>query len=71
MIEVTHDGTGPGDPAERCCFCRAATRYWYRPKDVAVCTKCAPHADDADVPAKRIWCRRERIAMLACGEIRA
>lgn len=63
-IPVTHDQDEINDGiSERCCFCRAPTRYWYLPKDVAVCPDCAPYAKAEDVPAKREWCNRERIAM--------
>lgn len=40
---------------ERCCFCRERTRFWYVPKDVAVCDRCAKHADASDVPSKKEW----------------
>lgn len=64
MIEVSLEP----EPAvwatvEHCCFCREPTRYWYTPKDVACCQKCAAHAQPADVPSKKVWFRREQIAM--------
>lgn len=63
MIEITRD---PDDLAEftteHCCFCRRPTRYWFAPKDVAVCRACAPHAEAKDVPTKKMWCRHEDIA---------
>jgi hypothetical protein len=63
MIEVRLE-PGELDPmaAERCCFCRHHTRYWYVPKDVACCPECAQHAEPDDVPDKNTWFRRERIA---------
>jgi hypothetical protein len=53
-------------PLEACCFCRKATCFWVdglKGKDVACCPKCAKHANPEDVPTKRVWCRREAIAM--------
>jgi hypothetical protein len=60
MIEVTHDGSGRGDPLERCAFCRSGTRYWFAPKDVAVCPRCAETKSARDVPSKRAWLDAER-----------
>lgn len=52
--------------AERCCFCRANTKFWVTLEDmrksVACCESCAKHADPKDVPSKKEWFRRERIA---------
>jgi hypothetical protein len=64
MIEVSLEP----EPAvwstiEACCFCRELTRYWFVPKDVACCQKCAGAAEAKDVPSKKVWLRRERIAM--------
>jgi hypothetical protein len=53
---------------ERCCFCRKITPYWYKPADVACCQSCAKRADDRDVPDKKTWCRRERIAESRLGD---
>lgn len=47
---------------ERCAICRVPTRTWYVPKDVAVCEKCAKQANADDIPDKKTWLRRERIA---------
>jgi len=64
MIDVEHEPSD--DPAvERCCFCRKGTRYWYKPRDVACCQKCAKKAEPEDVPDKKTWCRREKIAFRA------
>lgn len=58
----------PFDPLERCCFCRTKTGFWTTLKDrkpgdqVACCEVCARRAKAEDVPSKRDWCRRERIA---------
>ena len=63
MIEVEHEKGVEGlRSIENCCFCRKATRYWYLPKDVACCPGCAERAATKDVPSKKVWCRRERIA---------
>lgn len=63
MIEVTRTPDASEDPGrEHCCFCRRPTQYWFEPKDVAVCRACAPHAEETDVPTKKVWCRREDIA---------
>lgn len=57
-----------GYPMERCCFCRTPTPYWTElpdrseGKQVACCPECAQEATAADVPAKKIWWRREEIA---------
>jgi len=64
-VKIKHDGEAAGEPAERCCFCRKPTRYWFespRTKDVACCRECAKHAEPKDFPTKKQWCRREEIA---------
>jgi len=43
-------------PPEHCCFCGKATRMWYAPRDVAVCTACAETRDGSEVPTKDEWC---------------
>lgn len=54
---------------ERCCFCRAKTAFWTelperKPGDqVACCEACAKQAWPLDVPSKRVWMRRENIAV--------
>lgn len=64
MIEVEHEkGVEDLRAIEHCCFCRKPTRLWYLPKDVACCEKCAVRAEPEDVPTKKIWFRREHIAM--------
>lgn len=60
-ITVVHDGTGENDVRERCAFCRAKTRYWFAPKDVAVCLACSEIKNARDVPTKRDWCAAERL----------
>lgn len=59
MISLTHDGSSFPEPAERCCFCRTPTRYWFQPKDVAVCQDCAEHMTVAEVPTKDEWFAKE------------
>lgn len=43
-------------PPEHCCFCGRATRMWYAPRDVGVCTSCAETRDESEVPSKDAWC---------------
>jgi predicted amidophosphoribosyltransferase len=59
-IDVTHDKTEPGEVQERCCMCRKPTRYWYKPKDVAVCPECAKHTSPGQLPSKSDWIKKER-----------
>lgn len=54
-IEVTQEPPS-SEPSERCCFCWQRTRFWYEPKDVAVCPICAEASNPDDVPAKVAWC---------------
>lgn len=67
MIPIQHDGE-TGFSCERCCFCRTLTHYWSatdsrKPgEQVACCEHCASRADVEDLPTKRVWMRRERIA---------
>lgn len=42
-------------PQEMCALCHKKTKYWYRPKDVAVCPECALNASADDVPVKQAW----------------
>jgi hypothetical protein len=54
-------------PYEVCCFCRTPTPWWTsldRPigEQVACCPHCASRANPEEVPTKKAWCRRERIA---------
>ena len=63
MIDVELEkGVEDLSATEHCCFCRKPTRFWYLPKDVACCQKCAKKAEAKDVPSKKVWCRREQIA---------
>jgi hypothetical protein len=62
----------PGDPRkwemEKCCFCRTQTQHWTalegrtEGQQVACCPECAQKANPEDVPTKKVWMRRERIA---------
>ena len=58
-LKVVHDGSADGDVQERCCMCRAKTRFWYDPKDVAMCEPCAKKTKHEDVPSKAEWCEKE------------
>lgn len=62
-FKVIHDGTGRFDPPENCAFCRTPTRFWYRPRDVAVCAECAKKRKVSEVPTKREWIESERRIM--------
>lgn len=63
MLKITHDGTRPGEVQERCCKCRKPTRWWYAPKDVAVCPECAAYTTPEDLPSKDEWCAKEDAIM--------
>jgi predicted amidophosphoribosyltransferase len=57
----------PDPPHERCCFCRTPTDWWTSldrkiGEQVACCQHCAARAEPEEVPSKKDWCRRERIA---------
>ncbi len=54
-MEVVHDNEPKWMPAEPCAFCCKPTRYWYTPKDVAVCQACAEIHTPEEVPSKRDW----------------
>ena len=64
MITVEHID----EDVERCCFCRKRTGFWTLLSDrtpgeqVACCASCARVAKEEDVPTKKVWIRRERIA---------
>jgi hypothetical protein len=56
MIKVTEEPDEDWDVRENCCFCFGATRFWYEPKDVAVCPACAEGRAPEEVPSKENWC---------------
>ena len=58
-LKLTHDGSSPGDVQERCCMCRAPTRWWYAPADVALCPPCGKTTKRDSLPTKREWCAKE------------
>lgn len=58
-LKLTHDGSKPGESQEQCCLCRAPTRYWYTPMDVALCGTCGSTAKRAEVPTKKQWLASE------------
>ena len=57
------------DEKEKCCFCRKDTSCWTDLQDrspveqVACCHIYCRHANIEDVPSRKLWTRRERIAM--------
>lgn len=71
MTIPIHQEPDIGSPHEKCCFCRTPTPYWTsldtrKPgEQVACCQPCSKRGDEIDVPSKKVWCRRERIA---CGD---
>lgn len=44
-----------GPAVEPCALCWTPTKYWYEPKDVAVCPTCSQVATYEKVPDKEIW----------------
>lgn|GEM_PF-3090729 len=60
MVDVTHDGTPKWWPAENCCVCRTPTRFWFTPRDVALCPPCAETATESSLPTKTEWFAAER-----------
>jgi hypothetical protein len=69
MIKIHEEPVEISDVKELCCFCRKPTSFWYTPegqdpgKAVACCPDCACRAEPQDVPDKKTWIRRERIAV--------
>lgn len=61
MVSVTPEPPGL-EPfgIERCCVCDVPTKFWYTPKDVALCKPCAANAQEADLPAKPEWMADQR-----------
>lgn len=57
MITLTPDPDHMSNimPPEHCCFCASPTRMWYKPKDVAVCVRCAETRNADEVPTKKEW----------------
>lgn len=60
MIDVHHDGEKAIATAEPCACCQKPTHFWFKPKDVPVCTNCAAVKVASEVPDKRTW-------LAACG----
>lgn len=54
---------------EHCCICRDRTTWWTSlpnrklGQQVAICPHCASRGDPKDVPTKKVWWRREEIAL--------
>lgn len=65
-LKIVHDGTGPGEVQERCCICRAPTRWWYGTgtRNVALCPDCAKTARATALPTKAEWIAKERAIRL-------
>lgn len=55
MITVCHDGFPIWECGEHCALCKKSTHFWYEPKDVAVCQKCATTATHESIPSKSEW----------------
>lgn len=58
-INLTPDPDADTSCLERCCFCRAPTKFWCAEKDVAVCPKCAETHTPEQVPTKKEWFDKE------------
>lgn len=43
------------DGFEPCCVCKKQTLYWYEPKDVALCPRCATASIPEIIPTKEEW----------------
>lgn len=62
-VRVTHEPPDAYPGAwvlERCCVCRKQTRYWFTPKDIALCLDCAETATPESLPTKDEWFDSER-----------
>lgn len=66
-LQVTKEPSGTlcSGVMERCCLCRAETRFWFTPKDVALCEDCSKAAEAKDIPSKADWFKKERALRLA------
>lgn len=60
MLELYDPYPGESCILENCCFCRTSTKYWYVPKDVAMCPDCAKEALAEEVPDKLDWIIKEQ-----------
>lgn len=56
MVKVTKEPEEFGPPLEPCSICYERTKFWYVPKDVALCQRCAKTAKPDDIPSKERWC---------------
>jgi len=68
-LKVTLEPDDFGPPYERCCLCRKSTRYWYTPKDVPLCPKCAHGAKRSQIPSKEEWmgCATKPAPSITCS----
>ena len=64
MIHVQREPDNLGPPHERCAFCANATPYWYEPKDIPVCQKCAIDVTHDEVPSKEEWAKRGNLKLV-------
>ncbi len=55
IVHAIDDGVK--DP---CCVCGEPTEFWYEPRDVPLCWKCANKKDVTlrVLPSKEIWAKR-------------
>lgn len=68
MVEVVLEPSEtplPNWPLENCALCFKPTRYWYEPKDIALCQSCAKTAEAEALPSKVEWCTQVRERMKA------
>lgn len=56
MVKVIQEPDEFGPPLEPCAICYERTKFWYEPKDVAVCKKCAEVVTPDQIPSKERWC---------------
>lgn len=50
-----------GSDLEVCCLCRRPTHFWTVDQSLALCPRCASHAEQQDLPTKSEWMRKEEI----------
>jgi len=56
MLKVERESESMGGPPyESCCKCSQPTPFWYTPKDVPLCLKCAEVNQVEDIPDKEKW----------------
>lgn len=56
MVSVTPEPAGlEAFGIEHCCVCDQPTKFWYTPKDIALCPSCAQIAVADALPCKENW----------------